>query len=307
MYLRRQSVPMEHTRRAVLASCATATAAFGGCLSVSGRKDENNSKVMSVAHAGGKFLRPENTVGAVEHAVEVGADAVEIDLHLSADDRIVVIHDETVDRTTDGEGRVNEMTVEKLKELDAGYAFPPPLTEDFEEHQETYDHVPDEDDRFRGEGYEIPTFVEVLDAIPNEFPLVLDVKRESAPPERLEELLREYDRIENTIIGSFDDTYLQEVRRELPEVRTGIGAGEGRQFMFTVRSSEHRYDPPGEVLFPPRNMVRRSFVERAHRNGMEVIPWTVNGSDELERFVGMGVDGIITDDPVLLGRILGRR
>jgi len=300
--LRSQTTLMEQTRRSVLAFCATA--AFSGCLSVSGTEDRT---VMNVAHAGGKFLRPENTVEAVEHSVEVGADAVEIDLHLSADDRIVVIHDATVGRTTDGEGRVKEMTVEELKQLDAGYAFPPPLTDGFEEHQERYDHVPDDDARFRGEGIEIPTFVEVLDVLPNNFPLVLGVKTGSAPPERLAELLRKYDRVENTVVGGFDDAYLEDVRRALPEVDTGLGAGESRQFLLTVRADEQRYRPPAEVLFPPRDLVRESFVKRAHRNGMRVISWTVNPRDELERFVKMGADGIITDDPVLLGQILRRQ
>lgn len=288
----------------MLASCATI---LSGCLSISGAEDGEDDAVTNVAHAGGKFLRPENTVEAVEHAVEVGADAVEVDLRRSADGRIVVIHDETVDRTTDGEGRIDEMTVEELKELDAGYAFPPPLTEGFDKHQEKYDHVPNEDARFRGEGYEIPTFVEVLEALPNDFPLVLDVKGASAPPERLAELLREYDRVEHTVVGGFDDTYLQDVRRALPEVETGLGAGEGRQFLLTVRANERRYEPPAEVLFAPHDLVRASFVERAQRNGVRVIPWTVNPRDELERFVGMGVDGVITDDPVLLGRVLERR
>ncbi|MDZ7687801.1 MAG: glycerophosphodiester phosphodiesterase family protein [Halobacteriales archaeon] len=295
---------MERTRRALLASCATAM--LSGCLSVSGAEDGEDDAVMNIAHAGGKFLRPENTVAAVENAVEVGADAVEVDLRRSADGRIVHLHDETVDRTTDGEGRVDEMTVGELKELDAGYAFPPPLTEGFDEHQERYDHVPDDDARFRGEGIEIPTFVEVLDALPNDFPLVLDVKSASAPPERLAELLREYDRVENTVVGGFDDTYLEDVRRALPEVETGLGAGEGRQFLLTVRANEQRYEPPAEVLFPPHDLVRASFVERAQRNGVSVVPWTVNPRDELERFVGMGVDGVITDDPVLLGTVLGR-
>ena len=304
MCLRSQGVPMEHTRRSVLAFCATA--AFSGCLSVSGTEDREEDAVMNVAHAGGKFLRPENTVEAVEHAVEVGADAVEIDLHLSADERIVVIHDETVDRTTDGEGRVDKMTVEEMKQLDAGYAFPPPLTEGFEEHQERYDHVPDDDDLFRGEGIEIPTFVEVLEALPNDFPLVLGVKRGSAPPERLAELLREYDRVEHTVVGGFDDTYLEDVRRVIPEVETGLGAGKSRQFLLTLRANERRYEPPAEVLFPPHDLVRESFVERAHRNGIRMIPWTINDRDELKRFVEMGADGVITDDPVLLGRILGR-
>lgn len=267
-------------------------AALAGCLRAAAEPDTPPflDGVTNVAHQGGNLLRPGNTVLAFEHALEVGADVLEMDLWLSADDEIVVIHDATVDRTTDGEGRVDEHTLAELTELDAAYNWSP--------DGETYP--------YRGEGVTIPTLAEVLETFP-ETPLLLEPKHESVPPATLLAYLSDHDRLDDVVIGAFEDDVLREVRELAPGVPTGLGPREGRQFVKTKRPNEPRYDPPGELLFPPYDIVDRAVVAKAHRVGLEVLPWTVNEREEMERLVDAGADGIITDDPETLADVIDER
>ena len=284
---RRRPLPGPTDRRGVLALVGGASVAgLAGCLRTAADPATPAflDGITNVAHQGGDLLRQGKTLPAFEHALEVGADVLEMDLWLSADEEIVVIHDATVDRTTDGSGRVDEHTLAELTELDAAYGWSP-------DGGETYP--------YRGEGIEIPTLEEVLDAFPGT-PLLLEPKHESVPPETLLEFLDAHGRLEDVIVGAFEDGVVGDVREIAPDVPTGLGPREGRRFLTTARANEPRYEPPGEFLFPPYDVVGESIVEKAHRVGLEVIPWTVNDREEMGRLVEAGVDGLITDDPAAL-------
>lgn len=266
--------------------------ALAGCLRTAAEPDTPAflDGVTNVAHQGGNSLRPGNTLPAFRHALEVGADVLEMDLGRSADGEIVVVHDVTVDRRTDGTGRVNQHTLAELKALDAAYGWSP--------DGETFP--------YRGEGVEIPTLAEVLAAFP-EAPLLLEPKHGRVPPATLLEFLETAGRLDDVVIGSFEDDVLAEVREIASEVPTGLGAREGRQFVQTTRPDEPRYEPPGELLFPPYRIVDAAVVAKAHRVGLEVLPWTVDERAEMERLVDAGVDGILTDDPETFAAVIDDR
>ena len=282
---------MSPSRRAILTGCGPFLGA--GCLDVPSARDNPDflGGFLNIAHQGGDLRRPGNTMPAFRHALDVGADVLEMDLWLSADDEIVVIHDSTVDRTTDGSGRVDSMTVEELQRLDAAYNWSP-------DGGETYP--------YRGEGIRIPTLSAVLEEFPD-VPLLLEPKHESVPPAILLEYLDSENRLDQVMIGAFEDETVEEVRRLAPDVPTGLGPKEGRQLLLTTRPDERHVDVEGELLFPPYEAVSRSIVERAHRVGLSVYPWTVNDRDAMERLYGHGVDGIITDDPETLADLIDER
>lgn len=275
--------PRGATRRSFVALAGVGVAGLAGCLRTAAEPSTPDflEGVTNVAHQGGALLRPGNTLPAFEHALSVGADVLEMDLWLTADDEVVVIHDATVDRTTDGEGRVDEYTLAELRQLDAAYNWSP-------DGGETYP--------YRGAGIEIPTLAEVLEAF-QETPVLLEPKHESVPPGRLIEFLEARGRLEDVVVGAFEDEVVREVREVAPSVPTGLGPREGREFVTTTRPNEPRYDPPGELLFPPYGIVDEPIVAKAHRVGLEVIPWTVNDREEMRRLVDAGVDGLMTDDP----------
>lgn len=251
-----------------------------------------------IAHQGGNHLRPDNTMLAFRHAVELGVDALEMDVHATADGEIVVIHDETVDRTTNGSGLVKEMRLEELRELDAAYNWP--------HHLETDEHP------YRGRGIRIPTLEEVLRAFPD-VPMTIEIKQ--ADPSivgTFGELLQRYDREQNTIVASFHPDVMWEFREKFPSFATSGVEPEIRTFyvMKTVFLG-WLYRPPMEAFQVPEasgnlQVITPRFVRAAHRRGINVQVWTVNDRESMRRVLDAGVDGIITDRPDLLLDMLGR-
>lgn len=251
-----------------------------------------------VAHQGGNHLRPDNTMLAFEHAVELGVDALEMDVHSTADGVLVVIHDETVDRTTNGSGAVKDMTFAELRELDAAYNWP---------HHENSDEHP-----YRGRGIRIPSLEEVLRRFPD-MPMTIEIKQADPPVvDRFGELLQRYDREQNTIVASFHPQVMREFRARFPAFATSGVEPEIRTFyaMKTVFAG-WLYPPPMEAFQVPETsgnlrVITPRFVQAAHRRGLNVQVWTVNDADSMRRVLAAGADGIITDRPDLLLEVLGR-
>ncbi len=242
------------------------------------------------AHRGGAALRPENTLTAFEHAAQLGVDILELDVHLTADDELVVIHDATVDRTTNGSGRVSEMTVAQLKALDAGYNFTP-------DDGATYP--------YRGQGVTIPTLKEVLTAFPD-YRINIEIKDDDRrAAERLSEIIDEFGAQERVIVVSFHDDPLTYFRKLQPHVATAAGPGETRTFYILSflhlwrfhRAHADAYQVPvskGSAHFDDPN-----FIDHAHKFSQQVHFWTINDADEMRRLLSLGADGIMTDRPDL--------
>lgn len=249
-----------------------------------------------IAHQGGDGLWPSNTMLAFRNAVALGADILELDVHQAADGTFVVLHDATVDRTTDGAGAVREMPLAELQALDAGY-----------------DWTPDgERTPYRGMGLRIPTLAEVLRAFPG-MPVNVEIKPD-APGAAVDlcRVLREEGRRDTAMVGSFHDEPLAVFRQRCPGFATSAGPANVRGFfVLNTLFAGELYTPVSEAFQVPvrqgsLRIVTDRFVDGAHARNVDVHVWTIDDAATMRDLLDMGVDGIITDRPDRLLRVLGR-
>jgi len=254
-------------------------------------------KQIVMAHRGGMGLWPPNTLYAFEHALAMGVDVLEMDIHMSADGTIVVRHDPTVDATTDGMGAIKGLSLDQIKALDAGYTWT----------KDAGDNYP-----FRDLGITIPTLEEVLVAFPKAR-LNIDIKPDD--PEILVpfvRLLKNYESLDRVLVGSFHDQQLGTFRRLCPQVATAAGVSETRVFYILNRLGLGAvYQPRAQAFQPPeivsgQRIISERFVEGAHVHNMQVHVWTVNEVEDMQRLLNWGVDGIISNFPDRLLRLIKR-
>jgi glycerophosphoryl diester phosphodiesterase len=243
---------------------------------------------LNIAHRGGGRLRPEATLPAFEHALSVGADVIEFDVHASSDGIVVVIHDDTVDRTTDGSGTVADMSFAELRMLDAGYAFTPDGGQTFP---------------YRGMGIQIPTLDEVLEAFPDQYYLIEIKQYEPSIVPNVLAILEAHSALDRVILASFQQVTIDAVRAANPELFTSMTLVEMLEFQGA--SEQPGYQPPALFVQPPWDVVDQQVVDFAHSLGLKVQPWTVNNEPVMLDLIALGVDGIMTDDPALLEAALG--
>ena len=248
----------------------------------------------NIAHAGGKGLRPEHTMIAYENALAEGAHVLELDIHATSDGVLVLMHDETVDRTTDGTGLIREMTFDALRQLDAGY--------DFTTDGATFP--------YRGQNLVVPRLEEVFDAYPD-IPYVIEIKQASPSiVSGFVTMCRDRGLLENVVGASFDDGVQAELRAAAPEMLTSLALGEVFEFVTLQSDEEADYTAPGEFLQVPTeqdglSVLDQALVEKAGREGLKVHAWTINDEAEMRSLLDLGVDGIITDYPGRLTSVLG--
>lgn len=250
-------------------------------------------------HRGASAVAPENTLEAFRLAAEAGAGGLELDVHMTRDGGLVVIHDDTVDRTTDGVGAVREMSLAEVRRLDAGHRFTPDggATQPW-----------------RGRGVRVPEFGEVLRAFPGHA-VNMDIKE--AQPGAEEAVLRAVlaagaeDRV---LVASESRAVLGRFRRLAGgRVRTGASAREIRTFYYLSRLGlEGLLSPAYDALQVPLEhrgvrVVTRRFVRAAHRRGVRVDVWTINDAARMREVLDLGADSVMTDDPGLLAEVLARR
>lgn len=251
--------------------------------------------ILVMAHRGGRGHAPENTMVAFRQAVALGVDVLELDIHSTADGVLVVIHDDTVERTTDGQGPVHGYTLAELTQLDAGYHW---SADGGKTHP------------FRGQGITIPTLQELFTAFP-EMRMNIDIKQESPPiVSQFIRLIVENEMVERVLAGSFSDASIAAYRRHLLEGVTAASALETRLFYVLAKLRLSRFFRPRAQAFqiPERYgrwRIGPRFIEEAHRCQMEVHIWTVNDAADMRRLIAWGVDGIITDYPDRLLREIG--
>lgn len=229
------------------------------------------------AHRGASAYAPENTLAAFELAVQQAAPAIEFDVKLTSDRQVIILHDQTLNRTTNGSGSVTQQPLAALRELDAGSW-----------------HSPD----FRGE--KIPTLAEVFEAVGSKVLMNIELTNYATPFDGLVHevaaLIKKHQIEERIIFSSFFPTNLVTARRLLPTVPRGqliLKAGSGWWQRIAANFMQV------EAEHPYLTDVTIEIVKRAHAKGRRVHVWTVNDPAEMRHLRSLGVDGIFTDDPLL--------
>jgi glycerophosphoryl diester phosphodiesterase len=245
-----------------------------------------------LAHRGGCMLGPENTLTAFEQGFAAGADGFEIDVRRTRDGELVVIHDETIDRTTGGRGTVRSMTAGELARVDAAYWFRP---------EEAYP--------LRGRGIGIPRLADVLAAFPDAVFVVELKEHDEEAAERAVAVVRAARAVDRVMIGSFNRRVLALVRRLEPGMPTGAATSETRTAMYLSRLRLPLLWPKYRAFqvpesFGPTRVVTPQFIRTAHGAGVPVQVWTVNDEQDMRRLLAWGVDALITDQPGLAARVV---
>jgi glycerophosphoryl diester phosphodiesterase len=216
-----------------------------------------------MGHRGAASLEPENTLLSISRAIEIGVDAVEIDVHLSKDNEVVVIHDATVDRTTNGSGFVRSHSVEQLKELDAG------------------------------KGERIPTLQEVIDCMGKRAKLVIELKEEGTE-EQVLELIHKNNIVDDVYVISFWHKLVKRIKDAEQSIKTGVLlVGCPVDACVATQAS-------ADALVMRYTFVDKPFVEIAQEAGLKVFIWNIDDPNLVKPYADMGVDGIGSNDPRVL-------
>ncbi len=238
-----------------------------------------------LAHRGDLAHAPENTLPSFQQAIQKGADGVELDAKLTSDGHVVVIHDTTVDRTSDGKGKVASLTLDAIRKLDAGSWF---------------------NEKFKGT--QIPLLEEVFETVGKDKLINIELTNYSTPRDGLVdkvcELIKRHGNYQQIIFSSFFASNLKRCEQLLPEIPRGLLAMPGIVGIWT-RSFGFMFGEY-QALHPHISSVSREQIQRVHRLKRRVHVWTANLPEEVSKLKEMGVDGIFTDDPAMAYKALGR-
>lgn len=213
--------------------------------------------MLKIGHRGAPAHAPENTIKSFRKALELGCEAIELDVHMCASGELVVIHDETLERTTNGKGKVADFSLQELKKLDAG------------------------------EGEKIPTLDEVIDAAASKARILIEIKNEKAA-DAVRQLIEKYGDYKNLVAISFNLSALESIKTSNSLIKLGFTFEEKVQ--LPDLSGYYSINPSVDVI-------DREIVENAHKSGLKVFCWTVNNKEQLKIALDTGADGIMTDDP----------
>ena len=298
-----------------------------GCLigltpapAAAGPTDWTELRTLNIAHQGGEDEAPSNTMYALERAMRLGADMLELDVHTSRDGEVVVIHDGTVDRTTNGSGSVYEMSLADVQALDAGHNSVP--------GEGTEPGGPVSDYPFRGvrlgektpppgfvpDDFRIPTLAEVMAAYPT-VPTNIEIKGASDEDigsflrnaEALAELLNELGRSEGIVVASFSDLALARFHQLAPQIDTAAATAAVAAYKLAgvpPPDGTKVFQIPIELGGVP--VTDEAFVDQLHADGYAIHNWTINDEPTMEQLLDWDVDGIMTAEPARLERVLCR-
>jgi glycerophosphoryl diester phosphodiesterase len=255
-------------------------------------------KFLVIAHRGGPSLGPESTLYTFRNAVKLGVDVLEMDVRSTRDGQLIILHDDTVSRTTNATGPVQNYTLVELKKLDAAHRWSPDNGQTFP---------------LRNKGVKIPTLSEVLKAFP-QTKLNLEIKdSRSSTIQSLCRLIRDHQMTNNVVVASFDTDSLKEFRRLCPQVATSAGASEVLLFFGLQKVYlEAAYSPDAQALQIPETfrdlrIVNKRFIDAAHARNLRVQVWSVNDAEAMQRLLKLGVDGIMTGHPQRLLDLLKKQ
>jgi len=252
-----------------------------------------------IAHRGGDGQWPGETMRALRGAVKSGADFLEMDVFLSRDGVLMLMHDHEVDRTTEGRGVVNELDSEYLHCLNAGHKWSPDgKSHPFEGKSVTSPEYRD---------LRVPHLGEVFDEFPNARMVIEMKKADKSPAAALSKMIRERGMTNKVLVASFAGKFLDEFRRLSPEVATSFSLSKGDvgRLISGRRLSDDALADPRAIQLPYQ-LITKDVVRRAHGRNIKVHAWTVNKLTDMYLMWNCGVDGIITDYPGPLLALLGR-
>jgi glycerophosphoryl diester phosphodiesterase len=243
---------------------------------------KNTGKVLVIGHRGALGYAPENTMSSFKRGLEIGCDLIELDVHMSADERIVVMHDADVSRTTDGRGHLKDMELAAIKKLDAGVRF---------------------DERFRGE--RVPTLDEVLDWARTRVGLVIEIKGDPQPTEGIETqiiaLIKHYGMMDAVMLISFYHEAVRRVKELEPRLATGILYS--GQLVDTLAAAQAAR---ADSVRPHWYYWTAQLVQQVHNAGLTASTWVANDEKVMKHLVEMGIDSIGCDYPDRLCGFLDR-
>lgn len=248
-----------------------------------------------ISHRGANQVAPQNTIEAFKKSIEIGCDGFETDIHLTKDGIPVVCHNFTIDETSNGVGAIKDMTLEELRQYDFG----------------SY-----KGDEFKG--VKIPTldeFLEVSASMGSKMK-VLDIELKSEHfgqagtelAEKTIDAVKNHGLFDKLLISSFDPALLVVCKKIDKNCKTGILYSPNQLISLKIapRPVSFAKEIGADALHPYYMLVTRLYVERAHRAGIQVNPWTVNKDANAKHLINLGVDGIITDDPGMVNGLLGK-
>jgi len=265
------------------------------------------SPPLVLGHRGAAGVAPENTLLSFERALELGAHILESDVRTTADDVPVLLHDEALERITDGSGRIEDRTLAEVRELDAGYHF------SIEDRGDP-SWLPGPDDHFRGRGLRIPTLAEAFEAFPSaRFNLELKA-RSPALIADVVELVREFDREALTLLTAGDDAIMEVLREEIHRSGTSPAIGASvADILGVVQSALEGSPPPGDAMalqIPPtfsgQPLATPELIAHSHLHAIQIHVWTINDEVEMNRLLELGVDGLVTDFPARAAVVAAR-
>jgi len=239
------------------------------------KKSEND--ILIIGHKGASSIAPENTLKAFQKAIELKADYVEFDIHITKDGKIVIIHDSDKFNATGVKGLIEDMTLDQIKSLDAG------------------------------EGEKIPTIRELISIVRKKIGLQIEIKSINLL-DKLIHILREENLISTSIVSSFILNELLKLKLLEPSLKVGLllSADLVRPKLIK-RKIEKIAKNNFYSIHPPFTTINKEIVDFAHSYGLKVIVWTVNDREIMENLIELAVDGIITDDISLANEVLGRK
>jgi glycerophosphoryl diester phosphodiesterase len=251
-----------------------------------------------IGHRGSAGNRPENTLVSFETALAAGAQVLESDIQISSDGVPILLHDPSLERTTDGRGDASQSTWAELCALDAGVRF-----------EDRHGSTP-----FRGKDIRIPSLEEAFERFPDaRFNLEIKCAGAAGIHKTLD-LVERFDRADRTLLAAGEDPIMQDLRTALAAhtVRPAVGASLHEIIAAVSSALGDGEMPPGVMAlqipstFANKPLATREFVEHAHANGVQVHVWTINDLDEIEALLDIGVDGIVTDHPGMMSDWLER-
>jgi len=242
-------------------------------------------KNLVIAHRGGAKLWPEESMLAFQNATAAGVDVLELDVHATKDGKIVCMHDELVDRTTDGTGLLKEKTFAEVQALDAAAKF----TTD---GGKTFPH--------KGKGIKVATLEEILRAFPN-MPFSIEIKQFNPPiVDQVIAVIEATGMSDKVLVASFDDDTIRAVRTKRPKLATSFASGEIIKFLMLKEDELGDYKAPAPVLQSPYESTTAERMRIANKLGLRVHVWTVDDAEDQKTQWNFGVHGVMSDDPLLL-------